>query len=321
MNARARAACAALVLGTVLGQPGRAVAQAIALPARVEGNVVLLTPALRGGARLRILVDSGGYDLIDAAAAARTGRVGAPVALRGRRGRTAIAFPDFEPPRIPVPPTRWLVARSSALASTFALPVDATLGPAWMSRYAISVDYPRRTVSFRDDAAHAVSVPLRIAAGPAPAPDLPRTIVATIDVRIAGEPLTMLLDTGSTALIGVAARSRMPDRSPVRQVCLIDVAVLARWHRAHPSWPYIAKGATLPGDPPGARAAMIRVPSLLVGSVQAWPTWFVARNDRSTFAALSKQLGRPVAGDLGGDALRRWKVTYDLAAARLLLSG
>jgi len=321
MSTRVRAACVAIALVAGLLQTDRAQAQSVALPARFEGNVVLLTPALRDGRRLRILIDSGGYDLIDPSAARLTGRLASPVALRGRRGRSAIPFPAFAPPGIPLPSTRWLIARSSAFAATFALPVDATLGPSWMLRSTITVDYSRRAVTLANAAAHAASIPLRVALGPAPAPDLPPTVIATIDVQIAGEPLTMLLDTGSTALIGVAARRKMPDRSPVRQTCLLDAVVLERWHRAHPSWPYIASGAMLPGDPPGIRSAMIRVPSVAIGTLRSWATWFVARSDRSTFAELSKQLGRPVAGDLGGDALRRWKVTYDLAASRLLLSG
>jgi hypothetical protein len=320
MSARARAAWFAVALGAALLPCERADAQAVALPARVEGNVVVLTPALQSGRRLRILVDSGGYDLIDPPAAVRTGSVARPVALRGRSGRSAIAFPAFAP-RIPLPPTRWLIARPSAFASTFAVPVDATLGASWMRRYAITVDYPRRTVSLAAAAPNAASVPLRVAIGVAPAPDLPPIVIATIDVRIAGEALTMLLDTGSTASIGVAARRAMPDRSAVRQACLIDAVTLERWHRAHPRWPYIASGAALPGDPPGSRSAMIRVPSVGIGALRSWPTWFVARADRSTFAALSKRLGRPVTGDLGGDALRSWKVTYDLAASRLRLSG
>ena len=71
------------------------------------------------------------------------------------------------------------------------------------------------------------------------------------------------------------------------------------------------------GEEPGAPA--ILVPALRVGTAAAAPTWFAGRRDPSTFAALSKQLGKPVAGDLGGDALRTWRVTFDFKNERLIV--
>ena len=48
------------------------------------------------------------------------------------------------------------------------------------------------------------------------------------------------------------------------------------------------------------------------------PTRFLARSD-DNLAALSRRLSRPVSGDLGGDALRAWRVTFDLGKGQMFL--
>jgi hypothetical protein len=95
--------------------------------------------------------------------------------------------------------------------------------------------------------------------------------------------------------------------------------VLRRWHRAHPRWAFAESAFDVAGDREGIGSAAILVPELRVGTRQAPPTWFVERRDASTFEALSKALGKPVTGDLGGDALRSWRVTFDFHGERLLL--
>jgi hypothetical protein len=129
----------------------------------------------------------------------------------------------------------------------------------------------------------------------------------------------MLLDTGATARVREPAKRFLDDAEPVHQVCLIEGSVLRRWHRAHPRWAFAESAFDVAGDRNGAASAAILVPELHIGALQAPPTWFVERRDASTFAALSKALGKTVSGDLGGDALRRWRVTFDLHGERLLL--
>ena len=304
-------------LGIVVGlatappfSPGRR------LPGTLAGNVVILTPENAQHRRLRVLVDSGGYDLIDGGAADAFGLQRAPIELGGKP-RFTVPFPEWMRASVPSPETAWLIARDGVLREGFAPQLDATLGPSWLLHHAITVDYPRRTIELARPDESGTSVPLTVGVGRAALPSLPPAGLATIDASVGGAPLTFLLDTGATARVLPAAMSMMPDAAPIRQVCLVESSLLATWHGVHPEWSYVEAAFDVAGDAPAAPA--ILVPDLRVGGLLASPTWFAARRDASTFAAISKQMGKPVSGDLGGDALRRWRVTFDLKNERLLL--
>lgn len=289
------------------------------LPGTVAGNVVILTPEDDAHRQLRILVDSGGYDLIESDAASRLGLARSEIELGGKSRETA-AFPAWLAPSLPAPiATRWLVARPGALHDGFAPAIDATFGPSWMLDHPITVDYPHQTIEAAVPPYGGAVVPLTVGVGRATIPSLPPAALATIDVSVAGETMTMLLDTGATARVRDAVRRMMPDAQPVHQVCLIDAAVLEKWHRAHPAWAYAESAFDVAGDANGAASPAILVPDLWLGAQRALPAWFIARRDASTFAAVSKQMQKTVVGDLGGDALRRWRVTFDLKNEHLLL--
>jgi hypothetical protein len=289
---------------------------AVGLPATVAGNVVILTPEDAAHRRLRVLIDSGGYDLIDGRAADMLQLVRSKIELGGKE-RFTVAFPDWMRSSVPVPQTAWLIARPDALRDGFAPEIDATLGPSWMVDHPITVDYPNRTIFSGGASDPGTAVPLTVGVGRSATPSLPPSALATIEVKVAGEALTMLLDTGATARVLPAVRPLMPDADPVHQVCLIEAPVLERWHRAHPRWAYVEAAFDVAGDAPSAPA--ILVPELNVGPLATLPTWFVARRDGSTFGVVSKQMRKTVVGDLGGDALRRWRVTFDLKNERLIL--
>jgi hypothetical protein len=317
MHARTVAVALITLTAAVFATAGRADAR-VELPVSFEGNAIVFTPRLAGGAPMRVLLDSGGYDLIEPAAVTRLALATTPMKL-GTADRATVAFPPFRSDAaIPAPSTRWLVARPNVFASTFALDLDGTLGASWFLDHTLTVDYPHRSAALPDaPPAGATRVPLVVAQSP-PLPGLPPEALALVDVTVAGETLTMLLDTGATARIDAALRARMPDAAPVRQICFADAALVARWHGAHPDWEYAAAGAQVPEDDGLRTAAMIRVPSVAVAGRAAPPTWFLARPD-DNFAELSRRLRRTVAGDLGGDALRAWRVTFDLGKEQMFL--
>jgi hypothetical protein len=289
------------------------------LPGTVSGNVVILTPEDAARRQIRILVDSGGYDLIESDAATRLGLARSEIELGGKKRETS-AFPVWSVPSLPAPATtQWLVARPGALHDGFAPALDATFGPSWMLDHTIAVDYPHQTIESVAAPNTGTPVPVTVGVGRAALPSLPPTALVTIDVSVAGESLTMLLDTGATARVRDSVKLLMPDAEPVHQVCLIETSVLEKWRRTHPSWTYAQAAFDVAGDTEGAASPAILVPELRIGSRLALPTWFIARRDASTFAAVSKQMRKTVVGDLGGDALRRWRVTFDLKHERLML--
>jgi hypothetical protein len=303
----------AVLLALTAPEPARS-----RLPGTVSGNVIVLTPEDEAHRRIRILVDSGGYDLIESDAATRLGLSRAEIELGGNKRETA-AFPNWAAPSLAPATTRWLIARPGALHNGFALPIDATLGPSWMLDHTISVDYPHKTIESVSAPHAGTPVPLTVGVGRASIPSLPPTALATIDVTVADELVTLLLDTGATARVRDPVKRSMPDEEPVHQVCLIELPVLDRWRRAHPSWTYAESAFDVAGDKEGVASPAILVPELRIGNQLALPTWFVARRDASTFAAVSTQMRKSVVGDLGGDALRRWRVTFDLKSERLLI--
>jgi hypothetical protein len=295
-----------------------AFAATVILPSHFSGNAVFLTPALTDGRSVSILLDTGGYDLIAPATVEALGLVASPLEL-GNRPRATVAFPPFSPSAtIGTRPTRWLIARPSAFSSTFAMTVDATLGTSWIDE-PLSIDYSRRRVTFENPRRSPQAVTIEVRRTPPPAEQLPSETLLLVPVSVAGESLNMLLDTGATARILPQYRDRMPDRSEVRQVCFGSRDLVGRWHREHPDWPFVLSGAEVPGENGFRPTDMIRVDSLFVGMRRAPPTWFLARPDDETFRYLSKAFGKPVAGDLGGDALRDWKITIDPNGATLLL--
>ncbi len=111
---------------------------AVPVAGTVSGNVVVFTPEDEAHRTLRVLLDTGGYDLIESDAATRFGLERAPVELRSGT-RESVAFPSWISSSFPPPPTRWLVARPNALRDGFAARVDATLGPAWLLDRALTV--------------------------------------------------------------------------------------------------------------------------------------------------------------------------------------
>lgn len=305
-----------VLIGLAITGPVGAHSAPVVLPGTAAGNVLVLTPVNSEHRPLRVLVDTGGYDLIDAHAAGAFHLQRSKLDLGGKT-RYTVAFPAWMRRAMPVPKTAWLVARPGALREGFAAPIDATLGPSWLLEHAITVDYRHGTIALSGAPRSGTLVALTVGVGRSAIPALPPSALATVDVTVAGETLTMLLDTGATARVLPPVKSMMPDTAPVHQVCLISTAVLSRWHRAHPHWKYVDAAFDVAGDAP--RAPAILVPNLQIGSAKALPTWFVARRDASTFAAVSKQMRKTVVGDLGGDALRRWRVTFDLKNERLLL--
>lgn len=310
---------AVIVIAVLLGADARSYDRATPIPVTLDGNVVLLRPVFADGRQLRVLADSGGYDLIAPDAVQRFGFATAPVRLGGTERETA-SLPAFRPDSgIGAQSARWLIARPTAFSDTFTLPLDATAGAPWFLANRVTIDYPRRQVEIGGAVPSGVArVALHTVIGTRPAASLPRPGLAVLDVEIAGESLTMLLDTGSTAMIPERLRARMPDTAAVRQVSFADAALVERWHRAHPDWPYDARGALVPGSGGAHEVPIARVPAVDIGPLTSPPVWFAAR-ERAGFDALSGQMHRRVSGDLGGDALRTWRATIDLTNEALWL--
>lgn len=140
----------------------------------------------------------------------------------------------------------------------------------------------------------------------------PNSHFARLTVQVAGETFALLFDTGAAVQLAPASLATLQaagDRGPaLRAVCRINAATTARWHQAHPDWPWLDAVPAL--DQP----AMIRVPGLSLAGVSRGPLWFAAMPE-ATLADLSGLTDLAVQGTLGASALSEWRLTLDYRAA------
>lgn len=141
--------------------------------------------------------------------------------------------------------------------------------------------------------------------------------LSTTDVQVAGEPLILLFDTAAAAFATPAAQRAAAARSggaalPV-SVGQISESIAARWRSAHPDWLWLDAADR------HTQGAWIQVPAVQMAGLSSGPVWFSVTPER-TLQDLSTQVGRPVAGRLPMAALGGWRVTLDMANARLHLA-
>ena len=156
------------------------------------------------GQPVRLLVDTGGVNLVSTAAAARlgltvTGKLGASGAGQGsvevsftRARRLTLGALEFVQPRFYVFPLDDLMEIEGE-------PVDGIIGFELFQRFAVTLDYPARRLVVTDAAKLAL---------PASALRVPFTLVERIPVvegQLDGLPARLSIDTGSRASASVAA--------------------------------------------------------------------------------------------------------------------
>jgi hypothetical protein len=132
-----------------------------------------------------------------------------------------------------------------------------------------------------------------------------------IVVRIDGDSLPMLLDTGAETLLTASALAALHDGGPAfRATSMIAHSVFARWHNDHPRWPVVDSAQVV------THSRMIRVPHVDIAGILTAPVWFTERSDASYRRYMSAMMNREVEGSLGGNALAGLEMTVDYPGAR-----
>lgn len=137
---------------------------------------------------------------------------------------------------------------------------------------------------------------------------------ARVVVRIDGEPLNLLLDTGATGYPTPTAIAAEGGRAKVRATSFITTSQLDRWHRAHPGWRVIedADRMRIRGKPMRA----IEVPSVEIAGWRTGPVWFTERPDTNFHDFMSSMMDKQVEGALGGNAFEHFVMTVDYREER-----
>lgn len=309
MNGRAVGAVlmplAAIVSVVAAAQETTMAAQDIA--ARFVADRVLVDLPLADGRRLRFFTDTGGGGVIVyTAAAARLGLNTQPTSAAGSDmppDTAELAGPLALRAGLPPLPAKIIVARDP-LADMGAEPdADGMLGQNWFAGRTWTWDYPRGTLTIepREWRKPAAARPLPISFK-APM-HFPRTII-----EIAGEPTSMLLDTGVTTVLTPEAAAAIGGPR-LRGTSMIAASRIAAWRKAHPDWPVIEQAQMRTG------ARMIRVPDVRIAGLQVGPVWFTERPDANFHTFMSSMTDAPVEGAIGGNALKSLRLTIDYVNA------
>lgn len=294
----------------------------VEIPTRYDEHRWLVAPVTKGGETLLFYTDSGGgWNMLLAPAADRLKLPREKAEVEGRTMET-VAWQDLAPGS-PVPGP---IAASPGNGRLIVMPYEGEmrqmfppgesgqpreagfLGQYWFADRVWTFDYPGRRLLLRSPGDVPAHEPAhRVSLGFKTGPDGKRvTHFPRIPVKIDGETLDLLFDTGATTTLTPAALAALGDgRSAGRAASFITASVFARWRERHPGWKVIEKADQGPGEP------MIEVPAVEIGGHTVGPVWFTRRRDRNFHDYMSSMMDRRIEGALGGSALQYLRVTVD----------
>ncbi len=289
--------------------------------------VYLSTTASAG--TLRFYSDTGGSLAVTSEAATRAHfrvtRATDPDLLQALGPEARVAFPPaFRGPEMFTDAPPFVVLESVAQIPGWPAQADGILGQAWFGGHVWTWDYPRSRLILRPPAwtprttDHPIPVSFKSDARGHRETNFPR-----IMVRIDGEDLPMLFDTGAETFLTPTALKQVNDRGPrLRATSMIMHSVFERWRARHPNWPVIDDAQVT------TNSRMMQVPSVEVGGVRTGPVWITERPDKNFIEYMSAMTSEPVRGSAGGkhlprrsrDARLRWLENVDRSCDRSPLS-
>lgn len=291
--------------------PGRPVA----LPTRLVEDRFRLRPVTPDGQALELSTDTSGGYFLASETVERLKLATETAPGEGQSQMTVALLPDFRPgASIPTAPdwARRIPVVTGGLLKMLrkrGLDADGLLGQAWFSGRVWTFDYPGAALWVRApgdvppvEAAHRVALGFRT-----DAQGQRELNYARLTVKVDGEPVELLLDTGATVALSDAARAALGDGRPAeRATSFITRSTFERWRQRHPDWRVLEDADTLE---PGS--ALIEVPALEVAGHTVGPVWFTTRPDTRYHEFFTQLTDKPVEGALGGSALRFFRVTVD----------
>lgn len=320
MKASTPCAALAVVAIAMLAAPGQAGATQL-LPTVYEAGHFFATPETASGQHLRLVVDTGGgggggmYWI--SADAARRLRLQTRPCKVDRVTLTVADVPEWRRGHGLPPPAGGACGKAIMVLSKGEPGDDGQLGAGYLPGRIWTFDYPGRKLTLQDaswqpdPAAHAAALGFpRNGKGKA------TTGLARITIRVDGQPLDMLLDTGATAHPTAAGEkaSGTPTVDGYGVTSYIVTSVLDRWHMAHPDWRVVDNGDDLFGA--GRATRMIEVPWVEIAGWTTGPVWFTERADPNFHKVMAQWMDKPPDGAVGGNVFRHFVMTVDYPAAK-----
>jgi hypothetical protein len=289
------------------------------LPARFEEDRVYVTLPTADGASLTLYTDTGGGTLVLSHASAQRLKLNVPPQFNTGRPMAAddliqVPAPAVAPGWPELPRTAVILPRAAQIDG-WPEQGDGFLGAPWFGRGIWTWDYPRQRLTMEPQSwspgAGAKIVPLHFKTesdGTRPT-NFPR-----IDVQIAGDQVSLLLDTGAETYLTASAARALGGGARFRATSMLAASTFDRLHEAHPEWPFLAAAQET------TRSDMLQIPDVQVGGIQAGPLWFTRRADTNFHDFLSQMMDARVEGALGGNAFSRLRMTVDYLNSRAAFS-
>lgn len=290
-------------------------AAAAPVPAEFVHDQVWLTPKV-DGQELRFFTDTGGgFNALSRTTAERLGLAIETVDADGRPMPLA-PFPDFDDGQgLPAAPAHFMQGRLAVVdPQQFPVPGDGFLGGRWFADGIWSFDYPAGRLERLEQAVVPAGagepVPLGFQVNAAGQ----RTMhFPSMDIRVDGETLPVLLDTGATATLSETSAPvfKLPAGTSVG-ISFIEREVFERWVAKHPDWRVLAGGDRL--GPNAFR--LIEVPVVEIAGHAVGPVWFAERPPGAFRKYMASMMDRPTWGAIGGSGLKYFHMVVDYPAAK-----
>jgi len=282
------------------------------LDAHFVNDRVLVDAPLASGGHIRFWTDTGGGGTILYDRTARLlGLTLAPLPPAMARdfppGAQRVDGPlPLKSTALPPPAGPIFVAADGLTFMGAASDADGNLGQNWFAGRVWTWDYPRGTLALEPPGwkpptdARVIPVGFR-----PPAPGASARYFPRIEVTVAGEAISVLLDTGATTVLTPEAAKAIDGGPRLRATSMIAASRLAAWRRDHPTWRVIEQAQG------GTHARMIEAVDVAVAGIAVGPVWFTERPDGNFTQMMSAETDRPVEGALGGNAFHSLRMTLD----------
>lgn len=306
------------ILATALAAAptGTASAAAQVLPTVYEAGHFYAVPETVDGQRLKLLVDTGGGGFggmywISKAAAARLHLKSVACTSNGEKLPVA-PLPGYKPGQgLPAP------SDGPCTAALLVFPsdddtYDGQLGVGYLPGRVWTFDYPAQRLTLEGSDWHPSSDGHRTSLGfPHNAKGMQTSGFARITIRVDGQPLDMLLDTGASSYpTPTAARiSGTPTVQGEGVTSYITTSMLERWHKAHPDWRVVKNADYKVAAKPLRR--IIEVPKVDIAGWSVGPVWFTEQPDHAYHVWMASMMDKPVEGVVGGNVFKHFVMTLD----------
>jgi hypothetical protein len=280
----------------------------VPLPVKFVEGRFFVEPLTQDGEPVLLYTSTGGALYFSTTAAERLGLTVSPIEAEGQNV-DSILLPPFSWDAWIPPPQAYggrLPVRADVGKEAFG--ADGVLGQGWFRDRVWTFDYGEGQLFMRapndlpkHESIHGAPLSFAVNAAGERGGSFPR-----ITVKIDGELVDLMLDTGAAVTLSATALAALTDGRPAtRAASFIGKTTFDKWAEKHPDW------RKLEGADASANEAMIEVPAIEVAGFSVGPVWFTRRADNVFQEQLSKLMDKKIDGALGGSALKYFRVHVD----------